>query len=101
METFWAIIDRQLARLAEAKTAADVMRIFGNEGEHSTFFAGGGGDTTPDEVLVEHGWSYVWREASYHWAMVSPDGLSGITYVEGDIYDVDQPAPHLLTGEVA
>lgn len=35
------------------------------------------------------GWTYVWIEADYYWAMQAPDG-SVITYVEGDVYRGNQ-----------
>src|SRR5205809_196464 len=51
------------------------------------FFAGSGGDGSAYSSLDKAGWSTAWWEAGYYWAMRAPDGRSGITYVEGDIYD--------------
>jgi hypothetical protein len=93
-DTFWATIDAQLKEASTAATADDVLRIFATARNpygdaHITgapgFFAGSGGDDTLMDALYAAGWSLVWAEASYHWAMRAPDG-SGITYVEGDLY---------------
>lgn len=94
-DPFWAAIEAQLEELKTAVTAEDVIRILGGaEGASAgdAFFAGGGGDGRVDESLEEAGWSYVWREAHYYWAMRAPNG-GGITYVEGDIYPKIQKAP--------
>lgn len=89
MSGFWAVIDNQLDRLRDAKTAQDVVDIIGKVpgvGVGDAFFAGGGGDRCPDDVLIlEAGWQDVWREAPYHWCIEAPDGTR-ITYVEGDIF---------------
>lgn len=86
MDTFWLAIERQLARATQAKSARDVLEIFAVEGHNSpAFFAGSGGDESLDGALTQAGWDYAWSEASYHWAMIAPDG-TGITYVEGDIF---------------
>lgn len=87
LDTFWQIIERQLDQATTAQTADDVLRIFAVDGHNSpAFFGGSGGDDSLDGALLSAGWSYAWSEASYHWAMRAPDG-SGITYVEGDIFD--------------
>lgn len=85
---FWQAIEAQCAELRTAKTADAVIEILNRYGPPSVgdaFFAGSGGDTQVHGCLDEAGWTYVWREADYHWAMRAPDG-SMITYVEGDIY---------------
>ena len=85
---FWALIDRQIEQLRTATTAQQVIDIIGADpelGVGDAFFAGGGGDTLPDEPLGAAGWRYAWYKASYYWALTAPDG-TGITYVEGDIY---------------
>jgi hypothetical protein len=91
---FWAVIDNQLEQARTAATADDVLRIFATGGNpygdpHISgapgFFAGSGGDGSLKDSLYTAGWTPVWTEASYHWAMRAPDG-SGITYVEGDLF---------------
>jgi hypothetical protein len=89
MTGFWEAIDAQLAELKSAQGADDVIRILGTsdaqDGAAQAFFAGSGGDGTVRESLYAAGWTNVWIEASYYWAMRAPDG-SVVTYVEGDIY---------------
>lgn len=88
MDEFWATIDKQLTELERAKTADDVIRVLGGAAGASSgdaFFAGSGGDRSVEDALDRAGWSYVWRQASYYWAMCAPNG-DGITYVEGDVY---------------
>lgn len=85
---FWARIDAQIESLKTAKSPDDVIRILGGSEEASSgdaFFGGSGGDQSVEGALAEAGWSHVWREAHYYWAMRAPNG-DGITYVEGDIY---------------
>lgn len=86
---FWAGIEHQLTELRSARSAADVLRILAIE-NHTTpaFFAGSGGDGTVMEALESAGWSIIWAEAHYHYAMRAPDGTS-ITYIEGDIREGD------------
>lgn len=103
MADFWDVIAGQVNELRTAASAADVVRILATErnpyGDPSitsapAFFAGSGGDESVMSALVEAGWSHMWTEASYHWAMRAPDD-SVITYVEGDVYDSNQrPLPH-------
>lgn len=103
MADFWDVIAGQVRELRTAATADDVIRILATErnpyGDPSitsaeAFFAGSGGDESVMGALAEAGWSAVWTEASYHWAMRAPDG-SVITYIEGDIYRGNQPPlPH-------
>ena len=92
--TFWATIDAQLEEASTATTAGDVLRIFATAANpygdpHISgapgFFAGSGGDKTLMNALYNAGWTLVWAEAGYHWAMRAPDG-TGITYIEGDLY---------------
>lgn len=96
---FWKHIDTQLEELRTARSAADVVRICPATPGMSSgdgFFAGGGGDVLPDEPLREAGWTYVWEEAPFYWAMYSPAG-DFIEYVEGDIYahtTAPRPLPH-------
>jgi hypothetical protein len=86
MDGFWAEIDRQLEELRTARTVEDVMRVLaGDEAAEVGFFAGGGGDGSVYEALMEAGWSTAWWEAGYFWAARCPDNRGGITYVEGDI----------------
>jgi hypothetical protein len=95
LDNFWAAIDAQLALAQDAKTVADVLRIFAVTAHNSpAFFGGSGGDDALDDALYEAGWTYAWRNASYHWAMRAPEGGGGITYVEGDIYgEIEKPMP--------
>jgi hypothetical protein len=85
--SFWEAIDAQLEALKSAKTADEVLAILPHSPEASGqgFFAGGGGDYTPADSLYQAGWSTIWYEAPYYYALQAPDG-SAITYVEGDIY---------------
>lgn len=96
MDDFWATIDAQLAELGRAQTVDDVIRVLGGaEGASSgdAFFAGSGGDGSVEGALSNAGWTHVWREAHYYWAMRAPNG-DGITYVEGDIYrGIQRPSP--------
>jgi hypothetical protein len=91
MSEFWDAIDAQLAELASAGGADDVIRILGGAEQASSgdaFFAGSGGDGSVREALAQAGWVVVWSEASYYYVMQSPNG-DLITYVEGDIYRGD------------
>lgn len=92
---FWQMINAQLEQAQTAKTAAEVLLIFKVEDHNSpAFFAGSGGDGSVMCSLIDAGWSHVWTEASYYWAMRAPDG-SVITYIEGDIFEGNQrPLPH-------
>jgi hypothetical protein len=92
-DNFWKSIATQLTLLKAAHTAQDVVTILNAYGPPSSgdaFFAGSGGDGTVWDSLYEAGWTLIWSEASYYWAMRAPDG-SKITYVEGDIYKFDDP----------
>lgn len=101
-DQFWAAVQAQLKEAMSAKSAGDLLRIFGKDrnpyggampfsGE--AFFAGGDGDELWATLHLA-GWTPVWTEATYHWAMRAPDG-SGVTYVEGDLYgEIQQPLPH-------
>lgn len=96
LDSFWAIIDAQLQALRTAKGVDDVMSVLSTEGRHADagFFGGSGGDEGVDEALLTAGWSYLWCEASYHWAMRAPDGTV-LTYIEGDVLRHNQPPlPH-------
>lgn len=94
---FWDAIDAQLAEAAQAKTADDVLRIFGPDkvpqggaeffsGEG--FFSGSGGDATLYGALMKAGWTWV-KGDDIFWVMKAPNG-DLITYIEGDIYRGDQ-----------
>jgi hypothetical protein len=89
---FWELIAEQVRQLGEAKTADDVIRICpaqpGMSGNADGFFGGSGGDESIEGALAGAGWTWAWREAHYHWAMIPPGGdrRQGITYVEGDLY---------------
>ena len=92
LDGFWEAIDAQLEELRTATSADDVISILNrysppSSGEAS--FAGGGGDERVDDALDRAGWTYIWFDAPYFWAMRAPDG-SVITYVEGDIYRGNQ-----------
>lgn len=87
-------MDQQVAELRSARSADDVLRVLSHErnpygpgvaNNAHGFFAGSGGDQSVYEALNEAGWTTLWFEASYHFAMRAPDG-SAITYVEGDIF---------------
>lgn len=100
MSEFWDAVNAQLMELRKARSADDVLRILSRErvpDGHSKlvagdgFFAGSGGDDTVEDALTDAGWTLVWSEASYYYAMKGPDG-SVITYVEGDIYRGDRKA---------
>lgn len=90
--SFWEVIDGQLEALKTAKSADAVLAICpAVQGLSSGggFFAGGGGDYTPCDSLYEAGWTTLWFDAPYYYALQAPDG-SSITYVEGDIYRGNQ-----------
>jgi len=97
-DVFWKAVDRQLEELKSATSADEVLAILSPERNPyrdrdmisgAGFFAGGGGDYTPADSLLQAGWRYIWREAAYHYALYAPDG-SAITYVEGDVYRGDR-----------
>lgn len=101
MSAFWDAIDQQLEELKTAKTADDVLAILSPErmpdGDAEmcagpAFFAGGGGDYTPADSLRGAGWTTLWYEAPYYYALRSPDGQSEISYVEGDVFPRDVKA---------
>lgn len=76
LDGFWKYIEAQIADLAEAKTAADVLRICPRSPDTSSgdgFFGGGDGDDVWG-ALFEAGWQPVWSEATYFWCMKSPGG---------------------------
>jgi hypothetical protein len=96
-DSFWNVIDAQLAELQSATTADRVIEILANDrnpyGPNTNtaghgFFAGSGGDDTVAEALTLAGWKTTWAEAPYYYAMEAPDGTR-ITYIEGDIYRGD------------
>ena len=98
LQTFWATIGAQLTEATTATSADDVLRIFATAGNpygdpdisHAPgFFAGSGGDGSLFEALRTAGWTTAWIEADYHWAMRAPDGKTGITYVEGDLFPME------------
>jgi len=97
-DNFWNVIDTQREQLRSAESAADVLRILATEhnpygpgiASAPAFFAG---DRSMREELVEAGWTTIWSEAWYHFAMRAPDGTV-ITYVEGDIYPENRPPWH-------
>lgn len=92
MRDFWAMVDAQLKELESARTADDVIRILASGGcAGEAFFGGSGGDESVWDALCEAGWTQIWAEAHYYYAMRAPDG-SAITYIEGDIYRGDQRA---------
>jgi hypothetical protein len=95
-DSFWAAIGTQLDELTRARSAADVLRILSHannpldsrdvaDSAAQGFFAGSGGDGTVREALDEAGWTIVWSQSAYYYAMRAPDD-SVITYIEGDIY---------------
>ena len=86
MDAFWERIDNQLERLRSAKSADEVIAILDPPSSGDAFFAGSGGDGSVYGSLMQAGWDVAWWVARYYWAMRSPDGQSGITYVEGDVY---------------
>ncbi|MFB7782087.1 hypothetical protein ACFC1D_05165 [Streptomyces vinaceus] len=100
-DDFWSVIRSQIRQLASAETADDVIRILGHDrnpygpnwdgAAGDAFFAGSGGDDSVWDALNDAGWSQVWAEAHYYWAMRAPDG-SIVTYIEGDIYRGDRRA---------
>lgn len=95
LDSFWSIISDQLEALRTATSADDVMSVLSVDGRAGEvgFFGGSGGDEQVCEALLDAGWSYVWAEADYYWAIKAPDG-SVITYVEGDVYRANQrPKP--------
>lgn len=98
---FWEAVEQQLEELKTATTADEVLAILSAErnpyrdpamASGDGFFAGGGGDSTPIDSLREAGWTVIWYEAPYHYALRAPDGESSITYVEGDVYRGDRRA---------
>ncbi|MFE7328038.1 hypothetical protein ACFU8W_24205 [Streptomyces sp. NPDC057565] len=99
LDTFWALIAGQHKELESARTADDVIRILGPDrnphgpdwdgASGDAFFAGSGGDQTVNAALHTAGWTLIWAQAPYYYAMRAPDG-STITYVEGDIYRGDR-----------
>lgn len=99
---FWKDVEQQMAELKTAKTADEVCAILSMErnpyrdpdmvGGADGFFAGSGGDYNPADPLHDAGWTTIWADARYYYALRSPDGLSAITYVEGDIYRGDRKA---------
>lgn len=99
LDTFWEAIEKQLEELKMAKTADEVLAILALErnpygpgvGSGHAFFAGGGGDETPADPLLDNGWRVIWWDAPYYYALQAPDG-SSITYVEGDVYRGDSRA---------
>lgn len=94
LDAFWAVVEQQLDQLKTAKTADDVIRICPATPGISSgdgFFGGSGGDASVEGALHEAGWTHIWREAHYHWAMHAPGDGGAITYVEGDLYKGNQP----------
>ncbi|MBT2609909.1 hypothetical protein J7I97_16915 [Streptomyces sp. ISL-87] len=92
LDGFWKFIEAQLKELESARTADDVIRTMrADDCVGDAFFAGSGGDESVWGALHTAGWTTIWVEADYYFAMRAPDG-SAITYVEGDIYRGDQRA---------
>lgn len=97
LDTFWDAYDAGAAELEGVQTVDAVIAICGKHFGKSSgdaFFPGGSGDVELLEVLVEAGWTPVWVEADYYFAVRQPDGQDGLTYVEGDISrGVQKPVP--------
>lgn len=86
MSSYWDVIEAQLARVKEAKSAETVLTVCAHEPGLSAGngFWGGDGDDLLG-ALYDAGWKSVDVRASYHWCLQAPDG-SLLTYVEGDLY---------------
>jgi len=89
LDDFWAALHAQLDAIAAGPQTADhVIAVLQPPSSGDGFFAGGM-DRDLEGVLMEAGWTPVWREAAYYWAALPPgetDHAKGITYVEGDVY---------------
>ncbi len=84
LDGFWESVDAGLAAARKAKSAQEVVAIFGGGSQGDGFFAGGDGDDLMD-ALFDAGWKSVQIDAPYLWCLQAPDG-SMLTYVEGDLF---------------
>lgn len=88
LDQFWRDYDEGCRELVGVKTVDDVMKIcyrWWRSSSGDAFFPGGSGDVELLSILTEAGWSPVWVEAYYFFAIRDPHG-DGLTYVEGDLY---------------
>lgn len=101
-DTFWDQVNIQLDEARTATSADQLLAVLSHQrnpyGDPSMaanadgFFAGDSSELLT--VLTESGWSPVWLEANYYWALRAPDA-SVITYIEGDVFRGNQkPMPH-------
>lgn len=106
-DTFWDKVNAQLEEAKTATSADQLLAIFSHArnpyGDPSMaanaegFFAGDSSELL--YTLTEHGWSPVWLEANYHWALRAPDATI-VTYIEGDMFKGNQkPLPHGMPKE--
>lgn len=84
---FWKHYEDCCTELASVTTVDEVVEIchrhFGSS-SGDAFFPGGSGDVELLSVLIDAGWSPVWIEAHYYFAIRDRHG-DGMTYIEGDI----------------
>lgn len=87
MDSYWQRYNECLDRVARyGKTVDAVIGILGTYYPPSSgvAFHPGGADRDLLGTLTDSGWSVVWMEASYHYAIRDPRG-SGFTSVEVDL----------------
>lgn len=87
LDQFWQTYEEGCEELVGVQTVDKVIEICkGRWGRSSgeAFFPGGSGDIELLSILIEAGWSPVWVEAYYYFAIRDPQG-DGLTYIEGDI----------------
>lgn len=98
-DPFWLAVEAQLARVVAEKPDTfekvsgilmdpvyEALTQYQSVPSHHAFFAGGGGDATLYDALVEAGWRPMWSEAWYFYGMRHPVTNSELHYVEGDVY---------------
>lgn len=84
---YWRVYGECLDRVAACDTVQAVIDALNDYYPPSSgvAFFPDGADRTLLSTLTDAGWTVVWMEAGYYYALRQPDGGSGFTYVEGDL----------------
>ena len=88
-DPYWGPLEAMLDTIETTKptTSSEVIRILG--GANGKAFFNDGGNRTLWDVLDIAGWEPIKYEASYWWAMKSPNG-DRIEFCEGDVIDITE-----------
>jgi hypothetical protein len=102
LDQFWREYAEGCAELVGVQTVEKVIDICYRRWGSSAgdaFFPGQSGDIELIEILLDAGWSTVWAEASYFYAIRQPGAVDApvLTYIEGDVQRGNSKRPNLDT----